>query len=90
MTDRIVRNKTIPVARRDGIRKEIEYKPSWGWLLPPEDDGITDEGYVGGYKAYQDCIRQWREKGWEVQREPNRLYREPNLSSLIFLKSKRR
>ena len=30
MTNRIFRNKTIPVARRDGIRKEIEYRPSWG------------------------------------------------------------
>jgi len=81
MTNRIFRNKTILVARRDGVRKEIEYRPSWGWRQPPE---ISEYGYVGGYKAYQECIRQWKEQGWDVQREPNRQYRERDLSSVLF------
>ena len=87
MTNRIFRNKTIPVASRDGIRKEIEYRPSWGWRQPPE---ICDEGYIGGYKAYQECIRQWKEHGWDVQREPNRLYRERDLSCVLFFRRGRK
>ena len=72
------KNKTITVARRDGKKREIRFRPSWGWLLPPEEDRLTNEGYVGGHKAYQECIRQWQEKGWTVKREPNPCYRPPD------------
>ena len=75
------KNKTISVARRDhewDKKREIKYRPSWGWLLPPQDDGLTGEGYIGGNHAYKECIRQWQEKGWTVRREPNPCYRPPD------------
>ena len=74
---REIRNKTITVATRGGDKRTINNRPSWGWRLPPEEDGITGEGYISGTYAYKDCIRRWQEKGWTVSREPNPIYREP-------------
>jgi|TARA_B100000073_G_scaffold340232_1_gene339779 hypothetical protein len=78
------RNKTITVAIRDGKKREISNRTGWGWLLPPEEDGLTGEGYIGGAYAYKECIKRWKEKGWTVQREPNPLYREPDPLRGIF------
>jgi len=75
---RETKNKTITVARRDGERREINNRPSWGWRLPPEGDGLTGEGYITGNYAYKDCVKQWEEKGWTVSREPNPICRAPD------------
>ena len=74
---RETRNKTITVARRGSEKRTID-TGGRSWRLPPEEDGITGEGYIRGTYAYKDCVRYWEEKGWTVSREPNPIYRAPD------------
>jgi hypothetical protein len=79
---RETRNKTITVARRGSEKQTINNNR--GWRLPPEEDGITGEGYISGTYAYKDCVRYWEEKGWTVSREPNPIYRAPDPLKGLF------
>jgi hypothetical protein len=73
-------SKTITVAIKDGCKRRVE-NTRHGWMLPP--DNPLNQGYIGGYKAYQECVKRWTEAGWIVEREPNPGYRAPVLFKLF-------
>ena len=73
------KNKTITVARRGDQKRNVYQNGRGMWRQPPDEDAYNfGEGYIGGTGAYKECIRQWQEKGWTVQREPNPNYRKPD------------